>query len=92
MARRLSPPPSSVTGPLGGWLREVYALLEATPNFSFASFDATSTPNSRVSGRTGDFCINIGSASTESRVWTLGGIPTSALTNLGWSLVRIVQV
>lgn len=92
MARRLVPPPSSITGALGQWLRDVHTLLEAQPNFSLVSFAATETPNSRVTGRSGDFCVNIGSASTDSRVWVLGGASVSALTDQGWRLVRIVQV
>lgn len=90
--RRLEPPPSSITGAYGNWLRKVWALLEASPNFSLVSLSDTDTPNSRVTGYPGDFCINLGSASTASRVWTLGGPASSALTDQGWALVRIVQV
>lgn len=67
MPRRLPAPPSGITGPLGNWLREVHTLLESQPNISLVSFGATDTPNSRVTGMSGDMCINIGSASTDSR-------------------------
>ena len=85
--QRLPPPPSDVTGPLGTWLRQVWQAVEALPRLSVDSFDGT--PNSRVSGLPGDLLVNIGSASTDSRVWVLGGGARSALTNLGW---RVVQV
>lgn len=88
MSRHLESPPSSVTGALGVWLRAVHAHLEQQPTFSVASLAPTETPNSRVTGRGGDLCINEGSASTTSRVWILGG-PRSALTNQGWVVVRV---
>lgn len=92
MARHLPSPPSDITGPLGQWLREVHRVVEALPNVSIASFGATDTPNSRVTGTAGNLCINIGSASTDSRLWVLGGGATaSALTDQGWALVRIVR-
>ena len=92
MSRKLEAPPSNISEPLSSWLRKLHGIVDAQPNFSMASFDATETPNSRVTGRPGDFCINVGSASTVSRIWTLGGPATSALTDQGWALVRIVQV
>lgn len=91
MSRHLVPPPSSITGALGAWLLDVHRYLESQPTFSVASFAPTETPNSRVTGRGGDLCVNEGSASTASRLWLLGG-ERSALTNQGWALVRIVQV
>lgn len=91
MSRKLEAPPSGVTGALGTWLNKVWAHLEAQPNFSTASFPVTSTPNSRVTGFPGDLCTNLASASTASRLWMLGG-SSSALTDQGWVLVRIVQV
>lgn len=90
--RRLAAPPSTVTGVLGTWLRELHSVVEALPNVSIASFGATDTPNSRVTGMSGDLCINIGSASTTSRAWLLGGGTRSALTDQGWALIRVLQV
>lgn len=89
--RRLPAPPSAITGVLGTWLRELHSVVEALPNVSIASFGATDTPNSRVTGMSGDLCINIGSASTDSRAWILGGGTRSALTDQGWALLRIVR-
>jgi hypothetical protein len=92
VARKLVPPPSTVTGALGEWLREVHRVIESTPNVSLVSFAATDTPNSRVSGVPGDLAVNVSpSASTSSRLWTLGG-SGSALTTQGWALVRIATV
>ena len=87
--RNVSQPPSDVTGPLGRWLGEVAAYLNAQPQISLASFGATETPNSRVTGATGAMCVNISdSASTQSRLWLLGTV--SARTDQGWQLLRIV--
>jgi hypothetical protein len=83
VARKLVPPPSTVTGALGEWLREVHRVIESTPNVSLVSLDASAT---------GDLAVNVNqSASTTSRLWVLGG-SGSALTNLGWALVRVLQV
>lgn len=92
MARKLVSPPSSVTGALGEWLREVHRVIESTPNASLISLEATQTPNSRVSGVPGDLAFNVSpSASTSSRLWVMGG-SGSALTQLGWALVRLLEV
>ena len=90
MARKLVPPPSNVTGALGEWLREVHRVIESTPNASLVSLAATATPNSVVTGTPGDLAFNVSpSASTSSRLWVMGG-SGSALTNLGWALVRVL--
>lgn len=70
---RLSPPPSSVTGPLGEWLQTAWQLLNSQPRMSY--FTGT-TPNSLVTGVAGDLAINVGSASTSTRAWVKGGDPT----------------
>ena len=87
---RFPAPPSNVTGPLGSYLRELWGYVTSQPQISVQSFGATSTPNSIVSGFPGDLCVNIGSASTNSRLWVLGGASRSAITNQGWQLVRVV--
>mgnify|MGYP001581092362 FL=1 len=91
MARNLNPPPSGVTGALGAWLHDLHAWVEGLPSISIASFGATDTPNSRVTGGTGALCVNIGSASTQSRFWLLGGPALSTRTDQGWVLVRVVS-
>jgi hypothetical protein len=87
---RFQQPPSNISEPLAGWLRNVWSYIESQPQFSYTSFGATDTPNSRVSGFPGDMCVNIGSASTATRLWILGGTSRSAITNQGWQIVRIV--
>ena len=92
MARKLAEPPSSVTGVLGAWLRELHRVVEATPNVSIVSLSALSTPNSYVTGFVGDLCVNASdSASTVSRLWVLG-TSGSARTDQGWALVRMLAV
>jgi hypothetical protein len=79
---RLPAPPSDVTGPLGAWLTSAWRVIEAQPRLSYDSFDGS--PNSRVTGLPGDLLVNFGSASTNSRLWILGGGSRSVLTNQGW--------
>ena len=89
MARHLAPPPSDVTGPIGRWLRDLHTYIEGQPSISLASFAPTETPNSRVTGTLGNLCVNLGSASTISRLWILGGgTDASARTDQGWFLVQ----
>lgn len=90
MSRNLNAPPSDVTGPLGRWLRDVWQWVEAQPQWSLASFGPGNTPNSRVTGFPGSLCVNLASASTQSRLWLLGGGAPSVLTDQGWNLVRVV--
>ena len=90
MARNLAPPPSSITGPLGLWLTNMWQWVEAQPQISLASFSPTQDPNSRVTALSGALCINLGSGSTQSRLWLLGGNNLSAATDQGWSVVRIL--
>ena len=91
MARKLTAPPSSVTGALGKWLNDLHRVIESTPNISLVSLADTETPNSNTSGMPGDLAVNVSpSTSTSSRLWMLGG-SGSALTQLGWALVRVVE-
>ena len=76
--------PSSVTGPLRGYLEEVRNAVNALPQMSLFS---GLSPNSSVTGQPGDLAVNVGSASTDSRVWMLGGAG-SALRNTGWVVLR----
>ena len=78
---RLRMPPSDVTGELGLWLRELWIAINGTPHLSW--FSATS-PNSNLTGYVGDIGVNLASGSTVSRIWMMGGNPTSNITNLGW--------
>ena len=74
-----------MTGPLGAWLFELWKHLESQPNLSL--FSGTS-PNSVLTGLSGDVAVNVGSASTDSRLWVLGGGQRSALTTQGWVVIR----
>jgi hypothetical protein len=87
---RFPAPPSGLSEPLSGYLRQIWSFIESQPQTSINSFSATATPNSLVSGFPGDMVVNIGSASTNSRLWILGGAARSAITNKGWQLVRVV--
>ena len=84
--RKLPFPPSTVTGPLGAWLFELWKHVESQPNVSL--FSAV-TPNSLLTGLSGDLAVNVGSASTNTRLWVLGGGQRSALTNQGWVTIAI---
>lgn len=84
--RRVSDPPSSITGIMARYLGEIATALNNIPVISY--FSGT-TPNSTVSGYAGDIAINLTSTSTNSRVWVLGGSP-SAVTNQGWVRMSVV--
>jgi hypothetical protein len=92
MPQKLQAPPSSVTGPLGAWLSVLWQYIEKQPSISLASFAPTATPNSSVTGQSGDLCVNLGSGSTTSRLWVLGGNVRSTITDQGWALVRVLQL
>ena len=80
-------PPSGLTGPLGNWAQQVYRWSQSVPFFSYFS---ASNPNSTVTGVPGrSFAINVGSASTSSRLWFMGGAGSLATVN-GWVNVRIL--
>lgn len=82
---KLPLPPSSLTGPIAEYLTVIWVALNAMPNFS--GFSGT-TPNSVVTGFPGDFAFNVGSASTNSRIWVMGG-STRVPANTGWNIVRM---
>ena len=91
MSRHIQAPPSSITGPLGAWLQQLWKHIEAQPSISLQSFSGASTPDSLVTGLPGDICINIGADSSTSRVFVLGGAARSVLTQLGWARVRVLE-
>ena len=89
MARhRLPVPPSGVTGDLGGWLRQLWVVVDSMPVVSY--FTGT-TPNSAVTGMPGDVAISLGgnvaSNSTQSRMWIKAGVPGQA-SKTDWVQVR----
>ncbi len=77
--------PSSITGDLFFYLTEMAKAVNGVPQVSYFS---AATPNSTVTGLTGDLAINLVSGSTDSRVWVLGGNNLSVLTTLGWVVLR----
>lgn len=80
-------PPSIVTGPLGEWLRELTAILNA--KVARASYFSGASPNSAVTAIPGYLAINMSpSQSTDSRLWVHGGTGTTP-TNTGWVVLRI---
>ena len=69
---RINEPPSSITGVVREYLVTVAHALNSIPNLSW--FSGTS-PNSALTGIAGDIAINLGSASTSSRMWIKSGTP-----------------
>lgn len=81
---RLPVPPSDVTGPVGKYLLEIYRAVNQIPTASY--FSGANPNTSGFTGGPGDLLVNIGSASTSSRLWMMGGASVS--TN-SWVVVRI---
>lgn len=81
------PPPSGFTGEQRRWLELVQAALNATPVFSWGSF---STPNSVKSGAIGDFFINTGAVSTETRLFMKVAPDSGTVSNISWVPFRIL--
>lgn len=79
-------PPSQLTGDTGDYFHLLWRTLNSMPNIS--AFSGTS-PNSVVTGMPGDMAINIGSASTSSRLWIMGGSARQPSTT-GWAVVRVL--
>jgi hypothetical protein len=83
---RLPPVPSSATGPLAEYLRACIRILNAEAYIS--KFSAANPNTSGVTGIPGNLAVNVGSASTWTRLWILGGSTASVDTN-GWQMVRM---
>ncbi len=84
---RFPSPPSDLTGPLGMYLRDVVRILNEQPRISIFS---ALTPNSALTGLPGDIAVNVGSASTDSRVWSMGGTGNQLRTT-GWVVLRTLS-
>lgn len=87
MPYNLPQPPSGVTGELRTYLVQIVKAINATPVFSWGSF---ATPNSNVSGPKGDFFVNLGSASTHTRVWMKVGPDNGTVSNMSWDAIRVL--
>ena len=87
MARdKLRQVPSSITGELGSLLNSWWQVLNNEPHIS--RFSGVDPNTSKVSGFPGDLTINVGSASTWTRVWVMSGSASSIATT-GWKMVRM---
>lgn len=85
---KIPAPPSSISDPaLRRWCGQVADFINGLPTFS--TFSAL-TPNSLVTGAGGDMALNLGSASTDSRVWLKGGSPDVVSTS-GWVVLRTLS-
>lgn len=82
---RIRAVPSAVTGDLYFWLSDLAKAVNGIPQVSYFS---APTPNSVVTGLTGDLAVNLVSGSTDTRVWVMGGNNLSVLTTLGWVTLR----
>lgn len=83
---RIPQVPSSITGEVGRYLRLVARQLNQEGKISI--FSGTNPNTSGLSGLPGDLAVNIGSASTDSRLYVLSGAARSLDTN-AWRVVRI---
>ncbi len=82
---RIGFPPSSVTGELGAYLLDVWRVLNDIPSMSMFS---GASPNSVITGLPGDLAVNVGSASTSTRLWQMGGSVAQPSTT-GWNPLHV---
>jgi hypothetical protein len=86
MPNRIPPVPSSITGEIARYLNLVVKQLN---NEGYISLFSGVDPNtSGFTGLPGHLLMNIGSASTATRLWQLDGAAASVDTN-GWNPIRI---
>ena len=79
-------PPSSITGALGEWLRDLSNILNS--KVARASYFSGTSPNSITTALPGYLAINMSpSQSTDSRVWVHGGTGITPTTT-GWVTLR----
>lgn len=83
--RKIADPPSTITGPLRVYLQQMADQFNNSPTFSY--FSGLSPIASAVTGVAGDLAFNLGSASTQTRLWENTGL-TPNTTN--WVAVRIL--
>jgi hypothetical protein len=83
---RLPPVPSSITGEVARYLGQIVRQLNGEAYISKVS---VANPNtSGVTGIPGDLLVNVGSASTSTRLWIMEGSTASIDTN-AWRMLRI---
>ena len=83
---RIPPVPSGITGVIRTYLEQIARQLNGEAYIS--KFSAANPNTSGFTGIPGDLAVNIGSASTSSRLWIMEGSAASIDTN-GWRIVRI---
>lgn len=74
---RLPPVPSSFSGPMGDYLR---LMVNRLNNEAFISVFSGTTPESVWTGVAGNIAVNVGSASTNTRLWVKAGSPVNQST------------
>lgn len=83
---RLPPVPSGISGDIGNYLRLIVGQLNSEGYVSI--FSGTNPNTSGITGLPGNLLVNIGSASTDSRLFVMSGAARSMDTN-AWRVVRV---
>ena len=83
---RIPPVPSGITGVIRTYLEQIARQLNGEAYIS--KFSAANPNTSGFTGIPGDLAVNVGSASSASRLWIMEGSTASIDTN-GWRIVRI---
>jgi hypothetical protein len=87
---RLPPVPSNIKDKVvEDYLRRIVRQLNREQYVSRFSAATPETAGSFLTGRPGDLAVNIGSASTNTRVWVKTGVAGSFNTT-GWTPLRTV--
>ena len=82
--RRVTSPPSDITGALGTYLWEVARAINDIPQLS--AFSGTDPNSGSNPGFPGDLLVNLTSATTDRRLYIMGGSRREKSTT-GWTLV-----
>jgi hypothetical protein len=83
---RIPQPPSNLTGPIAEWCRAVARQLNQEGYIS--KFSGADPNTSGFTGIPGNLIVNVGSASTSTRLWVLAGSTASIDTN-NWKPLRV---
>ena len=88
MPWNLPDPPSGITGPTRDYLLTLKNAINQIPVFSWASL---ATPESVWTGHAGDFFVNLGSASTNSRLFfKVAPVAVNTASKISWITLRIL--
>lgn len=83
---RIPPVPSELRNPLADWCRQLERQLNSEGYISI--YSGTNPNTSGITGLPGNLLVNIGSASTSSRVFVMSGAARSMDTN-AWVVLRV---